>query len=154
MALFLVQHGIALDKQVDPERPLSETGKHEVEHIAALAKQYAISIDCIQHSGKTRAQQTANIFATTLNLVENTKAVSGLQSLDDVETFATSIDDNKNIMLVGHLPFMEKLAAYLITDSVDNPVVKFQNGGIICLDKEPESSVWFIKWTLLPHITA
>jgi phosphohistidine phosphatase len=55
-------------------------------------------------------------------------------------------------MLVGHLPFMERLTSYLITGSIDKPVLKFQNGGIVCLDKDVDSGFWIIRWTLMPKI--
>jgi len=56
-------------------------------------------------------------------------------------------------MLVGHLPFMEKLVSYLVADSPDRPpVVRFQNGGIVCLGRDLKSDAWFIKWTLFPQI--
>jgi len=53
---------------------------------------------------------------------------------------------------VGHLPFMERLTAYLITGSMERPVFKFQNSGIVCLDKPPNIMAWVIKWALMPHI--
>ena len=55
-------------------------------------------------------------------------------------------------MLVGHLPFMERLAAHLITGRADKPVFLFQNGGIVCVEQHPESGDWAIKWTLMPNI--
>ena len=58
----------------------------------------------------------------------------------------------ESLMLVGHLPFMEKLAAYLLSGSIENLMVKFQNAGIVCLDKETDSGSWFIKWTLVPNL--
>jgi phosphohistidine phosphatase len=72
--------------------------------------------------------------------------------MDDVDTYAAKIDPDENVMLVGHLPFMERITSYLITGSIDQPVVKFQNSGIICLDRDPEPQSWVIKWTLLPNI--
>jgi phosphohistidine phosphatase len=55
-------------------------------------------------------------------------------------------------MLVGHLPFMERLTSFLITGSIDKPVFKFQNSGIVCLDKDPEPQAWVIRWALMPKI--
>ncbi|MCJ7772188.1 MAG: hypothetical protein MUP22_03525, partial [Desulfobacterales bacterium] len=43
---------------------------------------------------------------------------------------------HEDVMLVEHLPFMERLTAYLITGSFEKPVFKFQNIGIVCLDKD------------------
>ena len=67
--------------------------------------------------------------------------------------FADDIEISDNLMLVGHLPFMERLASYLITGSIEKPVFKFQNGGILCMDKDPETKTWFIKWSLMPDIS-
>jgi len=55
-------------------------------------------------------------------------------------------------MLVGHLPFIERLTSYLITGSTDIPVFRFQNGGIVCMDTDPDSRFWFIRWALMPRI--
>jgi phosphohistidine phosphatase len=75
-----------------------------------------------------------------------------MKPLDDVVKFAEKITDSENIMLVGHLPFLEKLTSYLVVGSDEKPIFKFQNGGIICLDKESDSQTWIIKWTLMPNI--
>jgi phosphohistidine phosphatase len=104
------------------------------------------------HSGKTRARQTAEIFDAALNPPVGIHDGGGLNPLDDVIVFADTIDNTKDVMLVGHLPFMERLTAYLITGSSEKAVFKFQNSGIVCLDKDPTTESWVIKWTLMPHI--
>jgi phosphohistidine phosphatase len=58
---------------------------------------------------------------------------------------------HEDVMLVGHLPLMERLTAYLITGSFEKPVFKFQYSGIVCLNKDPTSGSWVIKWALMPH---
>jgi len=58
-----------------------------------------------------------------------------------------------DVMFVEHLPFMEQLTAYLITGSFEKPVLKFQNSGIVCLDKDPTIVSWVIKWALMPPIS-
>ena len=78
--------------------------------------------------------------------------VAGLKPMDDVTTFAARIDPDENTMLVGHLPFMERMASYLVTGSIDKPVFKFQNSGIVCLNKNPDNESWVIVWTLMPKI--
>ena len=52
MALYLVQHGKSLPKDIDPDQGISETGRAEVERIAAVAANYGIRIARIAHSGK------------------------------------------------------------------------------------------------------
>lgn len=150
MALFLVQHGKSLPKDQDPDQSLSEEGKVQVESLAKEAQKHRIPVSLIQHSGKTRARQTAEILASALSPNKGIEPTSGLNPLDEVSIFANQIDPLDNVMLVGHLPFMERLTSYLITGSIEKPVLKFQNGGIVCLDQE--NGCWLIKWTLMPKI--
>ncbi len=151
MALFLVQHGKSLPKDKDPNKGLSEAGIHETERIAQVAKGYGVHVSSIAHSGKTRACQTADIFASALKPEGGLQEISGLNPLDDVT--AVAIDSTEDRMLVGHLPFMERLTAYLITGSIERPVFEFQNSGIVCLDKAPDIGSWVIKWALMPQIS-
>ena len=152
MALFLVQHGKSLSKDVDPDQGLSDEGIAESKRIAEVAKGYNVNIAGIKHSVKTRARTTAEIFADALNPAEGIQEITGIKPMDDVEAIAESIDYQANTMLVGHLPFMERMTSFLITGSIENPIFKFQNSGIVCLDKDPETKFWFIKWTLMPNI--
>ena len=152
MTLYLVQHGQSLPKDVDPAQGLSEEGVVDTERIAGVAKNYHINVGQILHSVKTRAQKTADIFASALNPTGGVEEVEGLKPMDDVAAFAASIDPDTNTMLVGHLPFMERMASYLVTGALDKPVFKFQNSGIVCLDKEPASESWVIVWTIMPNI--
>ncbi|MCX5903050.1 MAG: phosphohistidine phosphatase SixA [Proteobacteria bacterium] len=135
MALFLVQHGTSVPKEIDPECPLTDEGRDTVERIARSAAGHKIEVSLIKHSGKTRARQTADIMAYFLKPPGGVQEVSGLNPLDDVTLVAKGLPGAENVMLVGHLPFMERLVSYLITGATDRIVVKFQNGGIVCLDR-------------------
>ncbi len=152
MAVYLVQHGKYVSSDLDPEKSLSSEGINEVLRIAETAKSNGVQVSCIQHSGKKRARQTAEIMCSILNPGIDIEQRDGINPLDDVIPVARKIDSVANTMLVGHLPFMERLAAYLITGIAENPVFKFQNGGILCLEKPTESRTWIIKWALVPVI--
>jgi phosphohistidine phosphatase len=152
MALFLVQHGKSLPKEKDPEQGLSEQGIADVERIAGMAREYGVHVSLIRHSGKKRAKQTADIFAASLNPEKGVQERIGLKPLDDVAAVVHEVSGKENLMLVGHLPFMERLTSYLITGSTDRPVFRFQNGGILCLNQDPETHAWVIKWSLMPKI--
>lgn len=153
MALYLVQHGKSLPKNVDPERGLSEEGIADVKRIADVAEGYGIHVSCIKHSGKKRALQTSEIFASIIGTERGIEETNGINPTDDVIAYANSAIFEDDLMLVGHLPFMEKLTSFLITDSVDRPIFRFQNGGIVCLDKYPDINTWVIKWSLMPYIS-
>jgi len=151
VALYLVQHGKNLSRDIDPEQGLSEEGVAQVTRVAETARHYHVLVGAIAHSGKKRARQTAEIFSDHLG-VKQIDAVKGLQPLDDVAEKAGSLHTGQNLMLVGHLPFMERLTAYLTTGSTEYTVFKFQNGGIVCLDALPDSTRWTIKWALMPKV--
>ena len=152
MALYLIQHGKSLPKDQDPDQGLSAEGIGETQRIANAAKDYGVAVSQIRHSVKTRARQTAEIFGGALNPKQGIQEVSGIKPLDDVAEYAANIDPAEDIMLVGHLPFMQRMTAFLITESIDKPVFKFQNSGIVCLDKDPETQAWVILWALMPKI--
>ncbi len=152
MSLFLVQHGKSLPKDKDPKKGLSEEGAAETKRMAEVANGYGVHVSRITHSGKTRARQTAEIFASALEPEGGVQESSGLSPLDDVTAFAGNLDSTEDRMLVGHLPFMERMTAYLLTGSMEKPVFKFQNSGIVCLVKDPDTQSWVIKWALMPNI--
>ena len=150
MALYLVQHGRSLSKEQDPERGLSGEGISEVEQVAAFAARRKVPVTLMVQSGRKRARQTAEILAKALKPAQGVSETDGLAPLDDVSLFAAAVNPADNLMAVGHLPFMERLVSYLVTGSIDNPVIRFQNGGIVCLDVDPATDSWVITWTLFP----
>jgi phosphohistidine phosphatase len=152
MALYLVQHGKSLPKDVDPDQGLSDEGIAETKRIAEVAGGYQVKVSLIRQSGKKRARQTAEILAEALNPADGVAEVSGLKPLDDVAAGAAVLDAAANTMLVGHLPFMERMASFLVTGSAGKPISRFQNSGIVCLEKDPQSGSWVIVWTLMPDI--
>jgi len=152
MVLYLVQHGKSLSKDVDSEKGLSQEGISEVQRIAEVAKGYHVKPTVICHSGKKRARQTAEIFFDALSPSEPLLQMDGIKPLDDVTVFAKKLEVDQKLMLVGHLPFMERLCSFLITGNIEPPVFKFQNGGIVCVERFSETDTWAIRWTLMPTI--
>jgi phosphohistidine phosphatase len=153
MAIFLVQHGRSMPKDINPDQSLTDEGISDARRIAGVAKGYGISVAEIKHSGKSSARQTAEVMAEYLMPGKNPEGIDGLNPTDDVIPFARSLSPEQDLMVVGHLPFMERLVSYLITGSIEIPVFKFQNAGIVCMDKDPVLKAWYIKWTLMPEIS-
>jgi phosphohistidine phosphatase len=151
MALFLVQHGKSLPKEKDPNQGLSREGLAETQTMAAMAAENNLQPMRIIHSGKKRALQTAEIFVKVLEPEAGISKETGLAPMDDAASFASSLNSNEDIMVVGHLPFMEKLVSHLVTGSLERPVIKFQNSGIICLDTDDFSGSWYIRWAIFPR---
>lgn len=149
MLLYLVQHGDALPEDVDPARPLSANGRADAERVAALLAGQVPGIARVLHSGKTRAQQTAEILAREIARGAPLQAVSGLNPLDDPEPWVQQIDSwTENVMLVGHLPFMSRLVSRLLVGEADVGVVAFEPGSVVCLERDGGN--WTIAWMLRP----
>ncbi len=152
MPLYLVRHGEAYSEAADPDRSLTEAGKATVDAMAQLATSFKIPVSQISHSGKTRARQTADIFSKYLKPAAGATEIKAINPNDDVTRIAPELDPALNTMLVGHLPFMERLVSYLITGSPDKSIIKFQAGGIVCLDQIEKNGSWHIKWALMPKM--
>jgi phosphohistidine phosphatase len=148
MTLYFVQHGLALSKEVDADRPLSAEGRKEVERISSYLEKVGVTVNKICHSGKIRAMETARIFADQIG-GGNMSELSGMGPNDDVREFAATLRDDKT-MYVGHLPQMGNLVSYLITGDESEKVVKFANGGAVCV--EEDNTGFYIEWYLKPSI--
>ena len=154
MRIYLVQHGDAMAKDVDPERPLSEAGQHDVNHIAAFLADAGVRVARILHSGKRRAEQTAQILGQRLGHGGATAASAGLDPNDATDTIALKLADwSQDTMLVGHLPYMAMLAGRLVTCRDDPGVVAFTPGTVLCLERTGEGR-FAIVWMLPPELVA
>ena len=150
MKVYLVQHGEALAKDVDPDRPLSPKGKHDVEQLAGLLQKSSVTVDRVLHSGKMRAHQTAEILAELLLLKGECEAIDGINPNDPVQAFSIKVHKLKHdTMVVGHLPFMAKLVSYLVTGEEEVDIVDYKPGSAVCLEQDVEQK-WRICWMLRP----
>ncbi len=151
MRLYLVQHGRSLDEAQDSARPLSPKGRREVESIASIARHFDLAVARIEHSGKLRAEQTADLLATALKPEEGVHARKGLAPRDDVTDLVRSDQLSDRLMLVGHLPFLERLVGLLLVDDPDRRLYRMQNAGILALERD-EEGVWSIHWAVTPNL--
>ncbi len=152
MKLYLVQHAKAAPEQVDPERSLTKQGCRDIQKVAAFIKSLNLCVDYLWHSGKKRAVQTAEILARVIKVNKTLTTRDGLGPNDDVtglrNELASALQD---VMIVGHLPFLNKLASLLLTGSKSADTVAFSNGGIVCLSRS-ELKQWQIEWMVTPEI--
>ena len=153
MKLYLVQHGEAKSESEDLERSLTAQGEQEVARVAQAAKKMGIRPAKIFHSGKKRAKQTAEIIGSELQVREQAiEAVQGLNPNDDVRPWQEkSPKGQKEIMLVGHLPFLEKLTSLLLCGDANARVVLFRYGCMVCLEQK-EDNRWAVAWVLRPEM--
>ena len=152
MRLYLVQHGAAKSEQEDPQRGLTDEGRRTVERIAELLAPVGLPLDRIEHSDKLRARQTAEILAVKLRPIEGAKQIAGIAPNDEVEPMRARLEkESKNIMLVGHLPYLSRLVTRLLGLEASRVVVQFQMGGVVRLDRD-EAGQWTLRWMLVPEL--
>ncbi|PCI04940.1 MAG: phosphohistidine phosphatase SixA [Gammaproteobacteria bacterium] len=146
--LYFAQHGFAVDKAEDANRPLSEAGIDQTNIIATKLHTAGVSISTIFHSGKCRAEQTARLFAN--NFTNQAFSVAEhLSPNDDVHLLLPHLK-TENALYIGHLPHLGKLISYLVTGDENDNIIRFQNSAIVCLEKNQNR--YHVEWYLTPNM--
>ncbi|NGX61453.1 MAG: 2,3-bisphosphoglycerate-dependent phosphoglycerate mutase [Chlamydiae bacterium] len=149
MKFFLVRHGEALPSALNPDPPLSPIGREETAKVGAFLAPFTEEIDQVIHSGKKRAKETAEILVEKAGISTKPVEREGLKPNDPVPSFVEDIEfGEQNLLIVGHLPFLEKLVSYLTLQQEEASVVNFAASSLICL--EGEGSQWRISWMISP----
>jgi len=152
MKLYLVQHGEACSKETNPERPLTAKGEADIDRLAGFLKRSGVKVHRLLHSGKLRAQQTAerlgNVIAPGVEL-----EVSGLMNPNDnPRAFDWQSGSwEQDLVIVGHLPFMAKLVSHLVVGDDNQVIVAYTPGTIICLELNSQRQGQ-INWMIRPEL--
>jgi len=151
MRLYLVQHGDAVDKQVDPDRPLSEAGVRSVELVGAFISKAGVRVDEVCHSGKTRARQTAERLAKHVAAPGSVEERRGLGPKDPIGSLRKVVSAcTEDLMVVGHLPHLSKVASSLLVHDEEAEVIAFEKGCVVCLERVDDE--WSVRWMVTPAI--
>ena len=152
MRLYLVQHGEAVSKDIDPDRPLTAAGRQDIQRLASFLSHNGVRVSRIMHSGKTRARETAEVLAQAIGREGKIEQAAGLDPLDSPSDFSTRLKSrSEDLAIVGHLPFLAKLVSYLVTGNDEPALVAFVPGTVVVLERE-DAGVWVITNMLQPHM--
>ncbi len=158
MRVYLVQHAEAVPADENPDRPLSDKGRDDARRVASFLAR-SVRVGRIVHSPKMRARDTAVLLAQALGpggVVE--EAASGLAPNDATDALARAIAGwSDDAMVVGHLPFMDRLASRLVAGSEEANVAAFQPGTVACLeradgDEDSNGGGWALAWMVRPEL--
>ena len=150
--LYLVRHAEPKSKEEDPERPLSEKGFQEIGKVASYLSQLNIGVDAILHSGKLRAKQTAEVLSEGLTPPAGVSETDGLAPQNDPAIWTGRLKEmTDDIMLVGHLPHLERLTSLLLCGDRDKKIVAFGMGAVVCL-KRDDNGEWSLQWISTPEM--
>jgi phosphohistidine phosphatase len=147
MDCYLMRHGEAVSGQPDQQRSLSNRGRAEVSAIAQRARNRGVLVAWIYHSGILRAQQTAEVVADVLLPAEGVREISGLYPNDDPSTFKAQADEfAQSVLLVGHLPYLSRLAGLMTTGDSERFVISFAPATLASLTRQGDH--WQFNWSL------
>ncbi|MGE0385774.1 MAG: histidine phosphatase family protein [Gammaproteobacteria bacterium] len=149
MRLYLVRHGDALAGADDHLRPLSARGRADIAELAAFLALRDIAPARIYHSGRLRALQSAQVIALALGCTERLAQTGGVGPEDSAQAFASGLTESAaELMLVGHQPFLGRVASILIRGSEDAPVVAMSTASALCLSRQRDC--WLLEWLRRP----
>jgi len=154
MKLYLVQHGEAVPKESNPDRPLTERGMADVQRLAVYLSERNVTASRAVHSGKTRARQTAEAVAAVIAPRASVEAVEGLEPTASAELMATRLVEwTRDTVVVGHQPFLGRLASRLLCGGENGFSVAFVPGSAVCLERDADGA-WHLNWMLRPEFVS
>jgi phosphohistidine phosphatase len=156
MDLYLMQHGQATSDAENPERPLTDAGRAAVQRVAARARAGGVRVGHCVHSGKLRSEQTARVLVSEIGTESSVEARPGLAPNDPVAPTAQrlrGVSEHQVLALVGHLPFLDRLASLLVADNEEAQVVNFRMGGLVKLEPKEDRDGFAVAWAIPPDLT-
>ena len=156
MILYIVRHGIAVDR-TDPksppeaERPLTAKGVQKTRSAALGLVALKIKPDTLITSPYLRAAQTAEIFAEAFGFAPDKIRVSeALKPAADPAEIVKELSQYKakEVMCFGHAPHVDRLIAHLA--GAHGTFTGTQESGVACLEHATAHGRWHLRWLVIP----
>jgi phosphohistidine phosphatase len=148
--IYLARHGQAASTDQNRERRLTAQGRAQVEKATALLKQLELHVDIIYHSSKRRAAETAELLSGAIAPAHGVKSRAGLNPDDAVSDALRDLMEEgfDRVMIVGHLPFLERLASLLLLGKPHHKSIRFAESSVAALTHREEG--WEVRWMIQP----
>ena len=156
MILYLVRHGIAIDRSdpkapAEAERPLTAKGVQKTRGTALGVRALGVKPDVLITSPYTRAAQTAEIFAEALGFAVEKIRVSdalkpGANPADIVKEIAGV--KAKELMCFGHAPHLDMTIAHLA--GAKAVFTELKKAGVACFEDTAPHGRWVLLWMMTP----
>ena len=150
MLAYLVHHGDAAGPDVDPERPLSNLGRDQVETLSRQASALTVCPGVIWHSGKLRARQTAQVYWQACNALAEFSATRWMQPDDPLRLADLLQVEPRDVMLFGHMPHLDRLRCHLLDQALKPQ--SFPPHGVVALERIVTG--WVERFRLEPPLLA
>ena len=162
MGIFVLRHGIAADRDPaefpdDSLRPLSPRGERKLRRVCEAMREMELSFDLILSSPFLRARRTAEIAAETLGMGDCLRFDDELAPEGDPVSLIEHVNGispaPRNLLLVGHEPYLSRLISVLTTGRGELRV-ELKKGGLAGLEAQEGlafDSCAVLKWLLTPR---
>ncbi len=161
MNLYILRHGIAENRgrsspAADAQRRLTPVGAKKMLRIAEGMKGAKLEFDLILTSPYPRAKETAAIVADVFGAAKKLEVAPALvphgnpkQLIDDI---LRHHPDRKDILLVGHEPYLSRLISLLLTGDTRLPINLKKSGWCkLAIDKLQYGRCASLHWLLTPR---
>ncbi len=157
MILYLVRHGIAVDR-TDPkcppeaERPLTARGVQKTRSAALGLRAMGAKPEVLITSPFVRAAQTAEIFAEALGFaVDKIRVNDHLKPAANPGEIIKEITHlrAKEIACFGHAPHLDLTIAHLA--GARTPFTELKKAGAACFEQAGHGT-WNLLWILTPKV--
>lgn len=160
MELYIVRHGIAIDREdpkspADPERYLTEEGVEKTKQVAKGIATLGFTADVLISSPYVRAMQTAEIFAAALEYPKQKIRQSNalLPGAEPAVFFRELAKDKQSavVFCFGHAPHVDNLIAAGV--GVKHRITSMKKAGVALLElKRISPPSGQLLWLVAPKI--
>lgn len=158
MILYLVRHGIAMDRTdpkspSEPERPLTAEGVKKTRSVALGLRAMGAKPDILITSPYVRAAQTAEIFAEALEFSpEKIRASEALKPDANPADVVKEVSRlrAKEVICFGHAPHLDQMISLLV--GARGVFTELKKAGIACLEHAASHGRWELRWILTPKV--
>lgn len=160
MQLYIVRHGIAIDREdpkcpPDPQRYLTEEGIEKTKQVAKGLAALGVTADLLLSSPYVRAAQTAEIFAAALDYAKQKIRRTDLllPGAEPSLLFRELAKDRQasSIFLFGHAPQLDDIVATALGSK--RHITALKKAGVALLElKRVSPPIAALVWLAIPKL--
>jgi phosphohistidine phosphatase len=161
LLLLLVRHAHAGDRDPDRwpddrDRPLTDKGRKVQRRVSRALGEQQLAATLVLTSPWTRALQTAEILVSELGLPHPPIPSAALAAPPELSRLADDIGEPGSdaiVALVGHSPWIEELAALLLTGQPTGLRLDYPKSGVMGIDlAKPAAGAGELRFFLRPKM--
>lgn len=155
MDLYVARHAEAVNESRGGERPLTKAGREDARRVGAALAAAGVEFAEVWHSGKLRARETADLLAGAVGGGAHLAERPDLVPLADPTSVLEAVKEHESggpLLLVGHLPHVERLVSLLLTGDEKAEVVEVSTGAVLRLVSADGGRHWRLTWFVTPSL--